>query len=91
MALFDSEHEWIDIRLRARRAHTTLVRALDLPVHFDAGEEMRTKISAVFTPKRLESELRAAGLELVYRLTDPDELFALTLSRRASPAEQPQP
>jgi len=84
VALFDPEHEWIEMRLRARREHTTLVRALDLPVHFHAGEEMRTEISAKFTPERLESDLSAAGLELVRWLTDPDELFALTLSKRGS-------
>jgi L-histidine Nalpha-methyltransferase len=82
VALFDREHEWIEMRLRARREHTTLVRDLDLPVHFDAGEEMRTEISAKFTPERLEGDLSAAGLQLVRWLTDPDELFALTLSRR---------
>ncbi len=82
VALFDPEHEWIEMRLRARREHTTLVRALDLPVHFKAGEEMRTEISAKFTPERLESDLSSAGLELVRWLTDPDELFALTLSKR---------
>ena len=70
------------MRLRSRRDHTTLVRALDLPVHFDAGEELRTEISAKFTPERLEGDLAAAGLSLVRWLTDPDELFALTLSRR---------
>jgi len=69
------------MRLRARREHTTLVRGLDLPVHFDAGEEIRTEISAKFTPERLEGDLAAAGLELVRWLTDPDGLFALTLSR----------
>jgi L-histidine N-alpha-methyltransferase len=83
VALFDREHEWIEMRLRARREHTTLVRALDLPVRFRAGEELRTEISAKFTPERVESDLAAAGLELVRWLTDPDELFALTLSRRA--------
>jgi L-histidine N-alpha-methyltransferase len=84
IALFDPQHEWIEMRLRSRREHTTLVRALDLPVHFDAGEEVRTEISAKFTPERLEGDLSAAGLELVRWLTDPDELFALTLSRRLS-------
>jgi L-histidine N-alpha-methyltransferase len=84
VALFDPEHEWIEMRLRARREHTTLVRALDLPVHFHAGEEMRTEISAKFTPERLEADLSAAGLELVRWLTDPDDLFALTLSRPVS-------
>jgi len=81
VALFDREHEWIEMRLRARREHTTLVRALDLPVHFDASEELRTEISAKFTPERLEGDLSAAGLEIVRWFTDPDELFALTLSR----------
>jgi L-histidine N-alpha-methyltransferase len=84
VALFDREHEWIEMRLRARREHTTLVRDLDLPVHFDAGEELRTEISAKFTPERVEGDLAAAGLELVRWLTDPDGLFALTLSRSFS-------
>jgi L-histidine Nalpha-methyltransferase len=84
IALFDTEHEWIEMRLRSRREHTTLVRALDLSVHFDAGEEVRTEISAKFTPERLQGDLSAAGLELVRWFTDPDELFALTLSRAAT-------
>jgi L-histidine N-alpha-methyltransferase len=87
VALFDREHEWIEMRLRARREHTTLVRALDLSVHFDAGEELRTEISAKFTPERLTGDLSAAGLELVRWLTDPDELFALTLSRAVDVTE----
>src|SRR4030081_2969037 len=62
VALFDPQHEWIEMRLRARREHTTLVRGLDLPVHFDVGEELRTEISAKFTPARLGAGLSAAGL-----------------------------
>jgi L-histidine Nalpha-methyltransferase len=84
VALFDAEHEWIEMRLRARRELTIVVRGLDLPVHFDVGEELRTEISAKFTPERLEGDLSAAGLELVRWLTDPDALFALTLSRSAT-------
>jgi len=83
VALFDEQHEWIEMRLRARREHTTLVRDLDLPVHFEAGEELRTEISAKFTPERVAGDLAAAGLELVRWLTDADGLFALTLSRPA--------
>ena len=81
VALFDTQHEWIEMRLRARREHTTLVRDLNLNVHFEHGEEMRTEISAKFTPERLEGDLAAAGLRLARWLTDPDGLFALTLSR----------
>jgi len=86
IAIFDQEHEWIEMRLRARREHTTLLRELDLPVHFEAGEELRTEISAKFTPDRVRADLAAAGLELVHWLTDPDDLFALTLSRLQSAA-----
>ena len=35
IALFDDRHEWIEMRLRARHAHTVTVRALELDVHFD--------------------------------------------------------
>jgi L-histidine N-alpha-methyltransferase len=83
VALFDSEHEWIEMRLRARRAHTTTVADLGLSVRFEQGEEMRTEISAKFTRNRVSDDLAAAGLELVSWLTDPAELFALSLSRLA--------
>jgi L-histidine Nalpha-methyltransferase len=42
---------------------------------------MRTEISAKFTRPRVEDDLSAAGLEIVSWLTDPEEMFALTLSR----------
>ena len=81
VALFDREHEWIEMRLRARRAHTTTVRDLGLSVRFEEGEEMRTEISAKFTQERVEDDLAASGLEIVDWLTDPEQLFAITLSR----------
>ncbi len=87
VALFDEEHEWIEMRLRARREHTAFVGGLDLLVHFDAGEELRTEISAKFTPERVEGDLSAAGLRLVRWLTDRDGFFALTLSRPIELAE----
>jgi L-histidine Nalpha-methyltransferase len=81
VALFDDEHEWIEMRLRALREHTTHVADLGLSVHFKEGEEIRTEISAKFTRDRIADDLAAAGLQLVDWLTDPEELFALTLSR----------
>jgi L-histidine Nalpha-methyltransferase len=87
VAIFDEENEWIEMRLRARRELTANVVALDLAVHFDEGEEMRTEISAKFTPERVEGDLAAAGLELTRWLSDADGHFALSLSRRSR--EQP--
>jgi L-histidine N-alpha-methyltransferase len=89
VALFDREHEWIEMRLRARRAHTTTVRDLGLSVRFEEGEEMRTEISAKFTQERVEDDLSAAGLEIVDWLTDPQQLFAITLSRPSRSADGP--
>jgi L-histidine N-alpha-methyltransferase len=80
VAFFDHEREWIEMRLRAQRRMTVRIAALDLEIEFAAREELRTEISAKFTPERLAGDLAAAGLELVDVLTDPDDRFALSLS-----------
>ncbi len=83
VAFFDREREWIEMRLRAEREQAVRIAELDLDVRFAAGEELRTEISAKFTPERLQGDLAAAGLELVELYTDDDGLFALSLSRPA--------
>ena len=82
IAFFDRKHEWIEMRLRARRPCTVLIADLALRVDFAAGEELRTEISAKFTRVRLESDFRAAGLVLEHWFTDSDQRFALSLGRR---------
>jgi L-histidine N-alpha-methyltransferase len=82
VAFYDREREWIEMRLRARHRMDVRIGALDLDVAFAAREEMRTEISAKFTPERLRGDLAAAGLSLVEVMTDPDGLFALSLSER---------
>ena len=81
VAFFDPEREWIEMRLRARRACVVTIPALDLEVSFDRGEEMRTEISTKFTRPRLEGDYAAAGLELADWLTDAGDRFALSLAR----------
>ena len=81
VAFFDPEHEWIEMRLRSRTHQTVVVGDLDLTVHLAAREEIRTEISAKFTPERLEADLAAAGLTPAAFHTDPDDLFAVTLAR----------
>jgi L-histidine Nalpha-methyltransferase len=80
VAFFDREREWVEMRLRAQRRMDVEVRKLGLKVAFAPREELRTEISAKFTVDRLRGDLAAAGLELREVLTDPDELFALSLS-----------
>jgi L-histidine N-alpha-methyltransferase len=82
VAFFDRRHEWVEMRLRARSPQTVEIADLGLSVEFQTGEELRTEISAKFTRSRLESDLRAAGLQLEQWFTDPDGLFALSLASR---------
>jgi len=84
VAFWDAEREWIEMRLCSRRRQTVRFPDLDLTVHFAQREELRTEISAKFTPTRVNGDLAAAGLELVDWFTDEDELFALSLARPAT-------
>jgi L-histidine N-alpha-methyltransferase len=83
VAFFDRRRQWIEMRLRATRACTVFIEALDLQVEFAPGEELRTEISAKFTADRLRSDLKAAGLALRQMLTDPDDRFAVSVSEPA--------
>jgi L-histidine N-alpha-methyltransferase len=82
VAFFDRRHEWIEMRLRARRPCSVLIGDLDLRVEFAAGEELRTEISAKFTRARVQADFESAGLTLDEFYTDGKELFALSLGRR---------
>jgi L-histidine N-alpha-methyltransferase len=84
IARYDRAHQWIEMRLRADQACHVSIAALDMEVDFAAGEEIRTEISAKFTPDRLATDLGAAGLELLDTYTDSDALFALALARPVS-------
>ncbi|MGK2956540.1 MAG: L-histidine N(alpha)-methyltransferase [Solirubrobacterales bacterium] len=86
IAFFDRRHEWIEMRLRATREMDVSISSLDLDIHFDEGEDLRTEISAKFTPERLFADLDAAGLVLDELLTDPDDLYGLSLSHRKETA-----
>ncbi|CAM5666065.1 putative Histidine-specific methyltransferase EgtD [Streptomyces afghaniensis 772] [Streptomyces afghaniensis] len=80
VAAWDAEHEWIEMRLRSRTAQTVKVPALDLAVDFEAGEELRTEVSAKFRHEGVRRELSAAGLDLAHWWTDDAGRFALSLS-----------
>ena len=83
VAFFDREHEWIEMRLRASRRMSVHIAALGLDVEFAPREELRTEISAKFTPQRLADDLAAAGLNLEQVLKDDAGQFALSLSTPA--------
>jgi L-histidine N-alpha-methyltransferase len=64
VARWDPDEEWIEMRLRAREQLSIRFEALDETVRFDRGEELRTEISAKFTPEGITDELHEAGLSV---------------------------
>lgn len=81
VAVWDAEHEWIEMRLWSRRDQ--VVRVLDLEVAFAAGQDLRTEISAKSRPDGIARELVAAGLTPQRCWTDPAGDYAVTLARPA--------
>ncbi|MEV0964807.1 L-histidine N(alpha)-methyltransferase [Streptomyces sp. NPDC049910] len=80
VAVWNDREEWIEMRLRARERVSVKIRGLDLVVPFEAGEEIRTEVSAKFRQEGVRSELAAAGMKLTEWWTDAEGRFALSLS-----------
>jgi len=84
VVVWDAQHEWIEMRLRATRDMVVRLPDLDLDVHFDRGEDVRTEISAKFRRETLTAELVAAGFISRGWWTDQRDWFSLSLwGRRA--------
>lgn len=83
VARWDPQSEWIEMRLRSEAEQTVKLPAIDLVAEFDAGEELRTEISAKFRRRGVAAELAAVRLELVRWWTDPADEFALALAVRS--------
>jgi L-histidine N-alpha-methyltransferase len=79
-AVWDAEHEWIEMRLESTRQQRVRVAALDLTVDFETGEQLRTEISAKFRREGVIAELAAAGLRLTHWWVDPRSDYAMSLS-----------
>jgi L-histidine N-alpha-methyltransferase len=82
VAFYDRERQWIEMRLRARRAVEARVAAAGVTLRLGPGEEVRTELSCKYTRASLAARLAGSGLVLERFLTDPSELFASVLLRR---------
>ncbi|MHC5210000.1 MAG: L-histidine N(alpha)-methyltransferase [Planctomycetota bacterium] len=81
-AFFDTEHAWIEMRLRSLRSQRVALSAIDFERDFARGDEIRTEISAKYTRESLQAHIDGTGLVLDQWHTDPEQLFALVLLRR---------
>jgi L-histidine N-alpha-methyltransferase len=79
VAFYDEDNSWIEMRLRADGPQRVTIDGLE--VELEDGEEIRTEISAKFTPPGVAGELREAGFALERFFTDRGGLFGLSLAR----------
>lgn len=80
LAFYNVERSWIEMHLVAREAHQVWISSIDLMVDFAEGESIHTEISAKYTRPMIERMFAEAGLRLLRWDSDPDHLFALSLS-----------
>jgi L-histidine N-alpha-methyltransferase len=83
VAFYDAERQWIEMRLRARRAVRVSVPGAGVEIALGAGEEIRTELSCKYTRESLSSRLTGSGLLLDRWTTDSEGLFASALLRRS--------
>jgi L-histidine Nalpha-methyltransferase len=80
VAFYNEDERRIEMWLRAREEMRARIDALEMDVGFEPGEQFRTEISCKFTRETLEREYRAVALRPLAWYTDPDGLFALSLT-----------
>ena len=82
VARWNADEERIEMWLRATDPQHVRIGGLDMPVDFEAGEEMLTEVSCKFRPDGVAAELAAAGLRRTHFWTDAAGDFGLSLAVR---------
>ena len=80
-ALWNPAQSRIEIYLESRRAQRVHLAALDLTVHFAAGESIHTENSYKYAPGQAEAMLARAGFRAEQSWTDEQSWFAVCLGR----------
>ncbi|WP_225848807.1 L-histidine N(alpha)-methyltransferase [Streptomyces sp. HPF1205] len=80
VAVWNTEEERIEMRLRARRAQTVKIPDVDLSLDLAQGEDMRTEISCKFRRESLTAELKEGGFTVRHWWTDAAGRFALLMA-----------
>ena len=81
VAVYNEEEAQIEIYLKSLEEQTVTIGALDLDVHFERDETLRTEISCKYDKARVTRLLRQSGLVITDWFTDPREYFAVSISR----------
>ncbi len=78
---WNGEQSRMEAWLRADRDMTVRIRALDMVVTLEAGEEIHTEVSCKFTREGITAELDAVGLGVCAWYTDRAGRFGLLVAR----------
>jgi len=81
-AIYNRQAAWIEMWLTSTAAQHVILPGIDLEFAIADGEELLTEISAKYDRPRIDALVASAGLEMVAFYTDPENLFALSLSRK---------
>lgn len=82
VAVWNPEHERMDISLRFHTAQQIRIEPLDETFEIEAGEEILIEISRKFRLPKLSADLARFGFEVRRTFTDKNEWFALLLLER---------
>ena len=85
-AHWDPEHQWMDIGLHARQAHTVAIKRLGVDVAFEECEPLRIETSSKFRRSQFALETGRAGLRVESWWTDRARDFAVALVFRYASA-----
>ncbi|WP_436793441.1 L-histidine N(alpha)-methyltransferase [Actinospongicola halichondriae] len=80
VARWNADESWIEMRLRSTCEQDVDLGELGATIHFAEGEEMRTEISAKFTPEGITAELWESGF-VVEETWTVEPGYLLTLAR----------
>jgi dimethylhistidine N-methyltransferase len=76
-AIWNADAQRVEMHLESLRAQE--VRIAGHPIGFAAGETIHTENSHKFTPQSLDTMATAAGWRVALMLTDPQDMFAVTV------------
>ena len=83
-AFFNEKESQIEMHLRSTVAQSATLRQLDLTLELAAGETIQTEISRKFKHSEIVETLNGVKLETLQTWHDPQNWFAVLLTRRCS-------
>jgi dimethylhistidine N-methyltransferase len=81
VALWNKPCSRMEIYLESTAKQSVFIPAIDMDVHFEAGERLHTENSYKYTDEMVQSILRESGFKLERTWTDPKGWFGVHLAR----------